>query len=95
LTLADEVKRARERKIRLNKEREFLSAEKTLIKDRFAQLYRKVFQSLRDSDGQPYRLQPVRVRRLHHRSSASDPATIELPSTPSSTAFTQSLQQRK
>ncbi|EFX86500.1 hypothetical protein DAPPUDRAFT_307821 [Daphnia pulex] len=54
LTLADEVKRARERKIRLNKEREFLSAEKTRIKDRFAQLYRHVFQSLRDSDGQPY-----------------------------------------
>ena len=54
LTLADEVKRARERKIRLNKEREFLNAEKTRIKDRFAQLYRHVFQSLRDSDGQPY-----------------------------------------
>lgn len=54
LTLADEVKRARERKIRLNKERDFLAAEKTRIKDRFAQLYRHVFQSLRDSDGQPY-----------------------------------------
>ncbi|XP_057375216.1 segmentation protein cap'n'collar-like isoform X2 [Daphnia carinata] len=54
LTLADEVKRARERKIRLNKEREFLAAEKTRIKDRFAQLYRHVFQSLRDADGQPY-----------------------------------------
>lgn len=54
LTLADEVKRARERKIRLNKEREFLAAEKSRIKDRFAQLYRHVFQSLRDADGQPY-----------------------------------------
>lgn len=54
LTLADEVKRARERKIRLNKEREFLLTEKSRIKDRFAQLYRHVFQSLRDADGQPY-----------------------------------------
>ncbi len=54
LTLADEVKRARERKIRLNKERDFLATEKARIKDRFAQLYRHVFQSLRDQDGQPY-----------------------------------------
>ena len=54
LTLADDVKRVRERKIRLNKEREFLLTEKARIKDRFAQLYRHVFQSLRDSDGQPY-----------------------------------------
>ena len=83
LTLADEVKRARERKIRLHKvsphqwnhlstrtpslngqislffsflfkERDFLAAEKARIKDRFAQLYRHVFQSLRDQDGQPY-----------------------------------------
>ena len=54
LTLADEVKRARERKIRLNKERDFLVTEKARIKDRFAQLYRHVFQSLRDADGQPY-----------------------------------------
>lgn len=54
LTLADEVKRARERKIRLNKERDFLMTEKSRIKDRFAQLYRHVFQSLRDADGQPY-----------------------------------------
>ena len=54
LSLADEVKRTRERKIRLNKEREFLLAEKARIKDRFAQLYRHVFQSLRDADGQPY-----------------------------------------
>ena len=54
LSLADEVKRARERKLRLNKEREFLLAEKARIKDRFAQLYRHVFQSLRDPDGLPY-----------------------------------------
>jgi bZIP Maf transcription factor len=54
LTLADEVKRVRERKIRLHKEREFLLTEKARIKDRFAQLYRHVFQSLRDADGQPY-----------------------------------------
>jgi len=54
LSLADEVKRARERKIRLNKERDFLAAEKARIKDRFAQLYRHVFQSLRDPDGLPY-----------------------------------------
>merc|ERR1740128_601050 len=54
LSLADEVKWARERKIRLNKEREFLMAEKARIKDRFAQLYRHVFQSLRNPDGLPY-----------------------------------------
>jgi len=54
LSLADEVKRARERKLRLNKEREFLMAEKARIKDRFAQLYRHVFQSLRNPDGLPY-----------------------------------------
>lgn len=54
LTLADEVKRARERKSRLLKEREFLMTEKAKMKDRFAQLYRHVFQSLRDPDGQPY-----------------------------------------
>uniref|UniRef100_A0A1B6CJH7 BZIP domain-containing protein n=1 Tax=Clastoptera arizonana TaxID=38151 RepID=A0A1B6CJH7_9HEMI len=54
LSLADEVKQMRDRKIRLDREREFLIAERQRIKNKFSQLYRHIFQALRDSEGNPY-----------------------------------------
>ncbi|XP_026468037.1 segmentation protein cap'n'collar-like isoform X4 [Ctenocephalides felis] len=54
VSLADEVKDMRERKHRLLRERDHVINERQRIKDKFAQLYRHVFQNLRDSDGNPY-----------------------------------------
>ncbi|XP_011254801.1 segmentation protein cap'n'collar isoform X3 [Camponotus floridanus] len=54
ISLADEVKEMRDRKLRLIREREFMLIERQRVKDKFSQLYRHVFQSLRDSDGNPY-----------------------------------------
>ncbi|XP_011878750.1 PREDICTED: segmentation protein cap'n'collar-like isoform X1 [Vollenhovia emeryi] len=54
ISLADEVKEMRDRKIRLIREREFMLIERQRVKDKFSQLYRHVFQSLRDPDGNQY-----------------------------------------
>ncbi|CAB0005831.1 unnamed protein product [Nesidiocoris tenuis] len=54
LSLADEVRQMKERKARLIHERQVLLSERQRIKSRFAQLYRHIFQSLRDADGNPY-----------------------------------------
>ncbi|XP_018371774.1 PREDICTED: segmentation protein cap'n'collar isoform X2 [Trachymyrmex cornetzi] len=54
MNLADEVKEMRDRKIRLVREREFMLIERQRVKDKFSQLYRHVFQSLRDPDGNQY-----------------------------------------
>lgn len=51
LTLTEEVKRTRERKTRLIKERNLLMTEKARIKDRLTKLYRHVLQKLRDQEG--------------------------------------------
>ncbi|XP_066977446.1 endoplasmic reticulum membrane sensor NFE2L1 isoform X1 [Macrobrachium rosenbergii] len=54
LHLADEVKAIQTRKNELCNEFEFLSSERTRIKHKFSLLYRHIFQSLRDPDGNPY-----------------------------------------
>ncbi|KAK4306596.1 hypothetical protein Pmani_021599 [Petrolisthes manimaculis] len=54
LHLADEVKAIQTRKNELYSEYEYLSTERTRIKHKFSLLYRHIFQSLRDPDGNPY-----------------------------------------
>ncbi|KAF5284797.1 hypothetical protein FQA39_LY04522 [Lamprigera yunnana] len=54
LSLADEVKDIRDRKIRMLSDQDFILAERQRIKDKYQQLYRHVFQNLRDPDGNPY-----------------------------------------
>lgn len=54
LSLADEVKQMRERKQRLLHERQVLLSERHRMKSKFSQLYRHIFQSLRDPEGNPY-----------------------------------------
>ncbi|XP_069679090.1 segmentation protein cap'n'collar isoform X2 [Periplaneta americana] len=54
LTLADEVKEMRDRKNRLLREREFRMTEMQRAKQKFTQLYRHVFQHLRDPEGNLY-----------------------------------------
>lgn len=54
LSLADEVKEMRDRKHRLITERDFMVSERQRIKEKFAKLYRHVFQNLRDPDGNHY-----------------------------------------
>nr|XP_014273259.1 segmentation protein cap'n'collar isoform X3 [Halyomorpha halys] len=54
LSLADEVKQMRERKQRLLHERQVLLSERHRMKGKFSQLYRHIFQSLRDPEGNPY-----------------------------------------
>ncbi|XP_065166465.1 segmentation protein cap'n'collar isoform X1 [Atheta coriaria] len=54
LTLADEVKDMRDRKYRLVTDHDFLTGESQRIKDKYQQLYRHVFQNLRDPDGNHY-----------------------------------------
>lgn len=44
LSLADEVKEMRENKHRLITERDFMVSERQRVKDKYAQLYRHVFQ---------------------------------------------------
>lgn len=44
LSLADEVKEMRENKHRLITERDFIVSERQRVKDKYAQLYRHVFQ---------------------------------------------------
>ncbi|XP_051160355.1 segmentation protein cap'n'collar isoform X2 [Leptopilina boulardi] len=54
ISLADQVKEMRDRKTRLIKERDYMLVERQRVKEKFSQLYRHVFQSLRDQDGNPY-----------------------------------------
>ncbi|XP_039282472.1 segmentation protein cap'n'collar isoform X2 [Nilaparvata lugens] len=54
MSLADEVKEMRDRKQRLLREHEFLIAERQRVRSKFSQLYRHIFQALRDADGNPY-----------------------------------------
>ncbi|XP_022900817.1 segmentation protein cap'n'collar isoform X2 [Onthophagus taurus] len=54
LTLADEVRAMRDRKIRLLGEYEYITAENKRVRDKYQQLYRHVFQNLRDPDGNQY-----------------------------------------
>ncbi|XP_015189626.1 PREDICTED: segmentation protein cap'n'collar isoform X2 [Polistes dominula] len=54
ISLADEVKEMRDRKLRLIREHDFMLLERQRVKDKFSQLYRHVFQSLRDPDGNQY-----------------------------------------
>ncbi|XP_076160933.1 NFE2 like bZIP transcription factor cap-n-collar isoform X2 [Ptiloglossa arizonensis] len=54
ISLANEVKEMRDRKMRLIREHEFMLLERQRVKDKFSQLYRHVFQSLRDPDGNQY-----------------------------------------
>jgi nuclear factor erythroid 2 len=52
--LEDEVQKIRERKQALKREQDGLRNRRDVLKDRYAQLYRTVFQALRDPDGNPY-----------------------------------------
>ncbi|XP_017777368.1 PREDICTED: segmentation protein cap'n'collar-like [Nicrophorus vespilloides] len=54
LNLTDEVKDMHDRKFRLLNEHEFLSGECQRVKDKYLQLYRHVFQNLRDPEGNQY-----------------------------------------
>ncbi|XP_057335558.1 segmentation protein cap'n'collar isoform X2 [Microplitis mediator] len=54
MSLADQVKEMRDRKLRLLSDREYLQSEIVRSKDKFGQLYRHVLQSLRDPDGNQY-----------------------------------------
>ncbi|KAF4517480.1 hypothetical protein B566_EDAN004519 [Ephemera danica] len=54
LSLADEVKLMRDRKNRLLRDKESMLAERLRLKEKFGQLYRHVFQALRDPEGRPY-----------------------------------------
>lgn len=53
-TLADEVKEMRDRKMRLRSEYDYHSNELKRMKDKYQQLYRHVFQNLRDPEGNQY-----------------------------------------
>ncbi|KAK9890179.1 hypothetical protein WA026_008983 [Henosepilachna vigintioctopunctata] len=53
-TLADEVKEMRDRKMRLINEYDYHTNELKRRKDKYQQLYRHVFQNLRDADGNHY-----------------------------------------
>ncbi|XP_013141905.1 PREDICTED: nuclear factor erythroid 2-related factor 1-like isoform X3 [Papilio polytes] len=76
-SLADEVRTVRDRKVRTQRDHSALQAERQRVKERFAALYRHVFQNLRDPDGRPlssnqYSLQQaadgnvVLVPKMHH-----------------------------
>ncbi|CAH2064622.1 unnamed protein product, partial [Iphiclides podalirius] len=52
-SLADEVRSVRDRKLRTQRDRGALLAERQRVKERFAALYRHVFQNLRDPEGRP------------------------------------------
>lgn len=52
-SLADEVRTVRDRKQRTQREHSSLLAERQRVKERFAALYRHVFQNLRDPEGRP------------------------------------------
>ncbi|KAK6638962.1 hypothetical protein RUM43_007232 [Polyplax serrata] len=54
ISLADEVKQMRDRKLRLLRERDYMVAERLRVKEKFSQLYRHVFQALRDPEGNQY-----------------------------------------
>ncbi|XP_011143717.1 segmentation protein cap'n'collar isoform X2 [Harpegnathos saltator] len=54
LSLADEVKGMRDRKMLLIRDRDSMRLEIQRVKDKFSQLYRHIFQSLRDPDGNQY-----------------------------------------
>ncbi|KAM3956086.1 uncharacterized protein ACR2FA_009976 isoform 2-T7 [Aphomia sociella] len=52
-SLADEVRTMRDRKQRTQRDHHALNAERQRVKERFAALYRHVFQNLRDPEGRP------------------------------------------
>nr|WKF20670.1 CncC [Cnaphalocrocis medinalis] len=52
-SLADEVRTMRDRKQRTQRDHHQLTAERQRVKERFAALYRHVFQNLRDPEGRP------------------------------------------
>ncbi|XP_068627337.1 segmentation protein cap'n'collar-like isoform X2 [Battus philenor] len=52
-SLADEVRTVRDRKLRTQRDNSALLAERQRVKERFAALYRHVFQNLRDPEGRP------------------------------------------
>ncbi|XP_028169410.1 segmentation protein cap'n'collar-like isoform X2 [Ostrinia furnacalis] len=52
-SLADEVRTVRDRKQRTQRDHHQLTAERQRVKERFAALYRHVFQNLRDPEGRP------------------------------------------
>ncbi|CAH0757745.1 unnamed protein product [Diatraea saccharalis] len=52
-SLADEVRTVRDRKQRTQRDHHTLQAERQRVKERFAALYRHVFQNLRDPEGRP------------------------------------------
>ncbi|XP_052748072.1 segmentation protein cap'n'collar isoform X1 [Galleria mellonella] len=52
-SLADEVRTMRDRKQRTQRDHHSLQAERQRVKERFAALYRHVFQNLRDPEGRP------------------------------------------
>jgi len=54
MSLADEVKQMRDRKHRLHRERDYLVSETQRMKNKYTQLYRHIFQALRDAEGNPY-----------------------------------------
>ncbi|XP_046397373.1 segmentation protein cap'n'collar isoform X2 [Ischnura elegans] len=54
LSLADEVRRMRDRKEKLVRDRETMLEQHRLAKEKFSRLYRHVFQALRDPEGRPY-----------------------------------------
>lgn len=76
-SLADEVRTVRDRKVRTQRDHHTLLAERQRVKERFAALYRHVFQNLRDPEGRPlsstqFSLQQaadgnvVLVPKMHH-----------------------------
>ncbi|XP_045509072.1 segmentation protein cap'n'collar-like isoform X1 [Colias croceus] len=52
-SLADEVRTVRDRKLRAQRDRAALLAQRQRLKEHFAALYRHVFQNLRDGEGRP------------------------------------------
>ncbi|CAG9855114.1 unnamed protein product [Phyllotreta striolata] len=54
LSLADEVKEMKDRKLRLITDHEYIKNECRRYRDKYQQLYRHVFQNLRDPDGNQY-----------------------------------------
>ncbi|XP_015117175.1 segmentation protein cap'n'collar isoform X2 [Diachasma alloeum] len=91
ISLADQVKEMRDRKLRLIREREFMLMETQRVKAKYHQLYAHVFQSMRDPDGNQYSrneysfqqsaegnvlLVPKNQTNSHHsRSSTMEPKT--------------------
>ncbi|RVE40726.1 hypothetical protein evm_014623, partial [Chilo suppressalis] len=75
-SLADEVRTVRDRKQRTQRDHHTLLADRQRVKERFAALYRHVFQNLRDPEGRPLSSQQYSLQQ------AADGSVVLVPKMP-------------